>query len=548
MKKRWLFLFFLILLPFAITAYQAYAGEPGYNVSCAEHAAGANACNTNGCFLCSSGTWTPQPFYIGASSATCSSSYTGMMRYNSGSLEYCNGSAWTALAAGSTTNVYTGSNEPYLRFSSTTAAYSATDSTKDSACTTDFGSNFQAAQLPDVAAYMHGGISTYTYFNVAGNTSNSFASIESGSGGIYIYQYAGWPYSVACVRKDAPVLFSRTTVAYSASDSSKNSTCSTDFGANYEAGSALDLAANIKAYLYTGAFNVRGDASYSYYTGSSNGGIWLNSMSGWTYPVVCMKKAPSSSSVSVCSTITHSSTLYGTATSTTWTPPFSASEACPVPVRILVVGGGGGGGSNASSCTTGGASGYVYSQQLSITSTSALTVTVGAGGGGGSSSAGTAGSSSVFGTITVGGGSGGSASGTAVNGGGGSGRCIGMNYRSSGGVNGRDGGNTFDGSSIGWGGQGQLTPFVSSSVNTRDAAGLIFQSATFAAGSAGSTDRYLAGAAGGILINNTGTGGASGTGGSYTGSGGTGYGGGGGGSYGGGTGGTGSAGAVYIEW
>lgn len=404
------------------------------------------------------------------------------MRYNSGSLEYCNGSAWTALAAGSITNVYTGSDEPYLRFSSTTAAYSATNSTKDSACTTDFGSNFQAAQLPDVGIYMHGGVSTYTNFNVAGNTSNSFAPIESGSGGIYIYQYGSGTYPVACVRKDAPVIFSRTTVAYSASDSSKNSTCSTDFGANYEAGSTLDLAANIKAYLYTGAFNVRGDASYSFYSGSSNGGIWINTTSGSTYPVVCMKKASTSSSglPQFNKQVFTSSGTFTTPTGTTTSTVY----------KFTAVGGGGDGNTGSSSPGGGGgAGGTAIIWKSGISPSTGITITV--GGSGDASSVGSPVSVTASGGSDASsslGGTGGAATGGDINITGGDG----------------DGGTKYiDGSSINWyyGGTGGSSTFggggaggsASSTSPTRDGK----NGAAYGSGGGGNGGRNLYAGSGG---------------------------------------------------
>lgn len=89
----------LALAPFTITAYKAYAADAAHGASCSgDQTEGATACNVNGCFVCTSGSWVTQPFHIGASSLTCDSSHAGLMRYNSGAMEYCNGTAWTSFS------------------------------------------------------------------------------------------------------------------------------------------------------------------------------------------------------------------------------------------------------------------------------------------------------------------------------------------------------------------------------------------------------------------------------------------------------------------
>jgi hypothetical protein len=88
--------FFLMLLIMGY-AGTAKAADPAHGASCSGFAAGSNACNTNGCFVCTSGSWVDQPLYIGTSSASCDASHEGLRRYNSTTkvMEDCNGTTWT---------------------------------------------------------------------------------------------------------------------------------------------------------------------------------------------------------------------------------------------------------------------------------------------------------------------------------------------------------------------------------------------------------------------------------------------------------------------
>ena len=93
MQWRW---HSLIALLFCFLAAPSYAADPEHGASCSGFTAGTSACNTNGCFVCTSGNWVDQPLYIGTSGATCGSTYEGLQRYNSTSkvMETCNGTAW----------------------------------------------------------------------------------------------------------------------------------------------------------------------------------------------------------------------------------------------------------------------------------------------------------------------------------------------------------------------------------------------------------------------------------------------------------------------
>ncbi|MBL7078480.1 hypothetical protein ISS42_02385 [Candidatus Shapirobacteria bacterium] len=187
---------------------------------------------------------------------------------------------------------------PVIRFSETTAAYNASNATKDSACSTDFGSHYQAAQTQDIIALWQGGMgvvsgTTTNFFNVYADATTTYymgydppkltASLTDGT------------YPIACVRKDAPLRFSRTTAAYNASNATKDSACSTDFGANYGAAGYLDTAALWAGAAATGTtvadFNLR-DLTVTYFAfqGTANTQR-LAPTTNATKPVACVMES-----------------------------------------------------------------------------------------------------------------------------------------------------------------------------------------------------------------------------------------------------------------
>lgn len=83
------------------TAVAQNATVPGDTCAGGNIAVGGQQANNNAIYQCTStgGTqkWYPQPLYIGTSSATCDASHEGLHRYNNGTVEFCNGYAWTSL-------------------------------------------------------------------------------------------------------------------------------------------------------------------------------------------------------------------------------------------------------------------------------------------------------------------------------------------------------------------------------------------------------------------------------------------------------------------
>ena len=52
--------------------------------------------------VCLSSVWQYPAYQVGASSATCNATNAGIIRYNAGSLQYCNSTTWTTLSAAGT--------------------------------------------------------------------------------------------------------------------------------------------------------------------------------------------------------------------------------------------------------------------------------------------------------------------------------------------------------------------------------------------------------------------------------------------------------------
>lgn len=62
---------------------------------------------------CVSSVLTPRPLLVGDQSAACSSTTAGQIKYSSGALSFCNGSAWTSISGGAASQWTTGSGLIY---------------------------------------------------------------------------------------------------------------------------------------------------------------------------------------------------------------------------------------------------------------------------------------------------------------------------------------------------------------------------------------------------------------------------------------------------
>lgn len=113
----------LLLMPASVSAQNATV--PGDTCAGGNIAVGSQQANNNAIYQCTSTggsqKWYPQPLYLGTSSATCDASKEGLHRYNNGSIEFCNGYAWTSMLLVQTAATPTApSGSGYLVLSHTT--------------------------------------------------------------------------------------------------------------------------------------------------------------------------------------------------------------------------------------------------------------------------------------------------------------------------------------------------------------------------------------------------------------------------------------------
>lgn len=183
-----------------------------------------------------------------------------------------------------------GSTQPDLQFTRTTIATNASLATKDAQCVTEFGTNYRTASLGDATAYFHGMPYTATYTdgsNYRNATVSSFGLTSSTNGvlktsdGVTDYYVNGsgggsgstngigiqetvysagpsTPYPVTCVRKDAPLLFTRGAVAVNSTIATKDAQCASELGTSYRTASL----AKITSYI---------DENVTPFAGSDNG-------------------------------------------------------------------------------------------------------------------------------------------------------------------------------------------------------------------------------------------------------------------------------------
>lgn len=93
----------LLLTGFCTAALAGDATAPGASCADTDKPAGMQQAVNGGIYTCTStgGTrkWYPQPLYIGSTSASCSTTTEGMLRYNATTrlTEYCDGGSWTQV-------------------------------------------------------------------------------------------------------------------------------------------------------------------------------------------------------------------------------------------------------------------------------------------------------------------------------------------------------------------------------------------------------------------------------------------------------------------
>lgn len=150
-----------------------------------------------------------------------------------------------------------------VRFTRTSVLSSASDAVKDAQCAAERGPDYVAAALGELTVFggPHG---NYHFFTGAGNSflwdtsGETLSLLRSGS--------TTGNASVACVHKNAPFRFTRTSVPSSATDGTKDAQCALEFGTNYMAAMGGDLA-----FFTLRGVNLGGTASYAIVVAGSVG-------------------------------------------------------------------------------------------------------------------------------------------------------------------------------------------------------------------------------------------------------------------------------------
>lgn len=186
-----------------------------------------------------------------------------------------------------------------IRFTRSTANPTDTDATKNSRCSSDFGSAYRAASAAEVAMNANGaGTRTVVhYFVVAGETTYGYYFQTNTTKNEVVLQGTSslTNISVACIRQDAPLLTSNNTVSASASDSTKDNACPTTHrAANLSEVAAYSANIGITAPSTPFPFNVAGITSNSFIFrwDNTNNISNIQSITAGTYKVACIMRDP----------------------------------------------------------------------------------------------------------------------------------------------------------------------------------------------------------------------------------------------------------------
>lgn len=139
---------------------------------------------------------------------------------------------------------------PPVRFTSSTILNSASLSSKDTLCSTEFGSNFETAHPGELPFYLVSSSSSTNYFNSSlSGTYYAFGSNGNSQGIQNITEISNTgSYKLACILKTAPFRVTRSSILSNSSDTVKDSLCSSSFGSSYKAMTRLELSYHKQIY------------------------------------------------------------------------------------------------------------------------------------------------------------------------------------------------------------------------------------------------------------------------------------------------------------
>src|SRR3989344_8655179 len=180
-----------------------------------------------------------------------------------------------------------------LRFTRAVVASASTLAQRDAQCVTEFGSDYYTAERHDVAVYAPLGATINNQFRTSTSVANLYVLFADTANGFSYLTFAVLADSpVACVRKNAPLLFTRNLLLWSSTLAIKDAQCESEFGSKYRTASELEVATY--AHLGSGIqFLVDSSGTTNVYSDTVNDFSYLNAQaSSGSHSVACIKFAP----------------------------------------------------------------------------------------------------------------------------------------------------------------------------------------------------------------------------------------------------------------
>jgi hypothetical protein len=221
---------------------------------------------------------------------------TSTVRINSTGITFSDGSVQTSAGgsdlSGNLTvsgGVYTG---PDLAFTRNQIPAANTTASKDLLCEYEFGALYRAAWGEEVIAYSNGMLEQ-TIFNLGNRTTSLRYLPDTTNDMQYITTSSGLDGPLACIKKTAPLQFTRTGLNVADDDPTKDTACETEFGSNYKGATALDVTWFTKGMGTTSSWfivaNNSNNARYNLDTTNKLGYIDISgALNG--YPLACRLK------------------------------------------------------------------------------------------------------------------------------------------------------------------------------------------------------------------------------------------------------------------
>ncbi len=171
-----------------------------------------------------------------------------------------------------------------VKFTRTEVDIAASDSTKDTQCQSEYGSNYEAAhrlEMPLYAPYTDKEVTFASY------TSNAMYMYDNGTIRTITFGASSGNRTVMCIRKDSPFRITRTTIASTSSDSTKDALCVSSFSSSYIAAHKYEIG-NFHSGSVIGNVNVGGDTNM-YRLTQSSGVMTINSAGTGTESLLCSR-------------------------------------------------------------------------------------------------------------------------------------------------------------------------------------------------------------------------------------------------------------------